>query len=235
VSGYGINPATGRCRQCGKLQTRPDTNGMGRLVEVTDPCPCPKVRPKRTPAWRKDVDDARRLALVCQRCDEPVVGKPQVALYCQAHRQERRKRVVQTWLAKQDVQPWQRYAERNRETLRAKARATYQDDPAERERRNEYKRQWRKLNRDKVQAQKERSALRNFRDPAPTVRRWRAKVEAGEHKPKRARRNQHGERLCVTPYCRSVLSGRAKKCERCKAKEAAAARQALPSILKGAA
>lgn len=238
-AGYGINPQTGRCRQCGKLQARHTTNGMGKLVEVAAPCPCPKVRPKRTPKWREAVDDARRLACVCQLCDEPVVGKPKVALYCEAHRVERRKRAVRKWLAKQEVQPWQRYAERNREKLRAKARATYQKNPEERARRNEYKRAWRKLNREKVRAQKERAALRAWKKPGPTptdkTQRYRAEVEAGVRKPRRARRNKAGERLCLTPYCHSVLTGRAKKCDRCKAKEARAAREKLPQVVRRAA
>jgi hypothetical protein len=226
-AGYGINPATGRCRQCGRLQVRQTTNGMGKLIEAPDPCPCPKVRPKRTPKWREAVDDARRLASICQLCDEPVAGKPKVSLYCEAHRQERRKRAVRKWLAKQEVQPWQRYAERNREKLRAKARATYQNDPAERARRNEYKRKWRKANREKVRMQKERAALKHFRDPQPGVKRWRAEVEAGERKPRRARRNKHGERLCCNGLCRQVVTGHARMCDRCKDALAREARQQL--------
>lgn len=234
---YGINPATGRCRQCGKLQYRMETNGMGRAFEVPAPCLCPKEAPKRakrTPAWRATVDNDRRRACICQLCDEPVHGKPKVSLYCPTHRSERERAAAKRWSDKAEVKPWQTYAERNREKLRKRARAHYQKEPAERERRNAYKRAWRKLNRDKIRAQKERAALRNFRDPAPTVRRWRERVEAGEHKPKPARTNKHGQRLCVSPYCRQVMEGRAKKCERCKAREAEQARQALVEIRRAA-
>src|SRR5690606_17164809 len=100
----------------------------------------------------------------------------------------------------------------------------------EREKRAAYKRAWRKLNREKVRAQKERAALRNFRDPAPDVRRWREEVKAGLRKPKPARRNKLGQRLCVTPYCRSVMTGRAKKCQKCKDREAREARKQLQEM-----
>lgn len=86
-----------------------------------------------------------------------------------------------------------------------------------------------------MRAQKERASLRNFRDPQPGVKRWRSEVEQGLRKPKRARRNRDGQRMCVTPYCRSVMEGRAKKCDRCKAKEAARALEALPQIVRRAA
>jgi hypothetical protein len=235
---YGINPATGRCRQCGKLQVRHATNGMGKLVEVDAPCPCPKVappKPKQTREWATTVDRERRRACICQLCDEPVMGKPKVALYCEAHRAEKRAETQARFREKHGDKHQRAYAERNREKLRKRARQRYQRNREERERRNEYKRLWRKLNRDKVRAQKERAALRNFRDPQPGVKRWRAEVEAGVRKPKRARQNQAGERLCVTPYCRQVMQGRAKKCDRCKAKEARAAREKLAEITGRAA
>ncbi|MFL5579313.1 MAG: hypothetical protein ACJ8AO_02990, partial [Gemmatimonadaceae bacterium] len=52
-------------------------------------------------------------------------------------------------------------------------------------------------------------------------------------KPKKIRRpaarklNERGERLCVGADCAAVLTGRAKKCHACKAKEAAIAAQLL--------
>jgi hypothetical protein len=224
---YGINPDTGRCRQCGRAQVRLGTDGRGNVVDVPEPCACPKVAPKRTPAYRASVDAARRLACVCQLCDEPVHGKPKVSLYCEAHRDERRKAVVKKSLGKAEVKPWTTYYRRHHDKVLARERKRHQKNEAERERRNAYKRAWRKANRDKVRAQKERAALRNFRDPQPGVKRWRAQVEAGERKPTRARRNKHGERMCCNGLCRQVVEGHARMCERCKGRLAEEARQQL--------
>lgn len=222
---YGIN-AAGRCRQCGALQTRPDTDGRGHLIDVPAPCPCPKVRPARTPAWRKDVDDARRLVGLCHLCDEPVAGKPKVALYCEQHRAERRRAVVKKSLQKATVKPWRTYYRTHHDEILQRERERYQNDPAERERRNAYKRAWRKLNRAKVAAQKKRSHRRRKLYVGDYQERYRAEVEAGARRPK-TRRNKDGERLCVSPYCRQVMHGRAKKCDRCKKKERRSAAEEL--------
>lgn len=231
---YGINPLTGRCRQCGKRQVRFETLGTGHAVEVAAPCPCPKTPPPAPPkpkrAWATAVDVERRRAGICQRCDEPTVGKPRVALYCEAHRKEARAEAQRKMRAKVGGRYTRAYAERNREKLAAKARAYYQGDPAVREHRNAYKRLWRKLNRQKVRAQKERAALKHFRELPEWQRHYREDIRAGKRKPKRARTNKNGERLCVTPYCRSVMTGRAKKCLKCKVKEIRAARQALSGV-----
>lgn len=230
MSAYGINPRTGRCRQCGKLQTRITTDGRGHDVEISAPCLCPKTAPpkprtKRT--WALAVDVERRRAGICQRCDEPVVGKLGVALYCEAHRAEARAEIQRRHREKVGDKHERAYRERHAEELRAKARESYQTNPEERERRNEYKRRWRKLNRNKVQQQKRRSYRRHKLHVADYVEQWRADVEAKVRKPRR-RVNRQGERLCVTPYCRSVMTGRAKKCLKCKVREIRAARQALP-------
>jgi hypothetical protein len=227
---YGINPVTGRCRQCGRAQVRLGTDGRGNVVDVPDPCPCPKVappKPKRTPAYRASVDAARRLACVCQLCDEPVHGKPKVSLYCATHRTEKEREAVARYKEKHGYADQNRWKARNQERVRQTARAYYQNDDERRERRNQYKRAWRKANREKIRAQKERAALRNFRDPAPAVKRWRERVAAGEHKPKPARRNKHGERLCCNGLCRQVVEGHARMCERCKDRLAGEARQQL--------
>lgn len=232
--------ATGRCRICGKLQVRLATNGMGLVVELPDPCACVvPVKPKPTREWAKHVDRERRRACICQLCDLPVVGKPKVALYCETHRAERIAEAQRKMRAKVGNKHQRTYYERHGDRKRKSARDRYQKNAAERERRNEYKRQWRKLNRNKVRAQKERAALRNWKTAEVTAaektRRYRAEVVAGLRQPKRARRNKEGERLCVTPYCRSVMHGRAKKCDRCKTKEAKQAIQLLPEIIKRAA
>lgn len=231
VSRYGINRATGRCRQCGRLQFRVTTDGRGRLVETPDPCACPKVRPEvERRAWARTVDRERRRACICQRCDSPTVGKPRVALYCEAHRVEARAAALARFKRKTGPEyqreTTRRYVERNREAVRQRARESYQD-PEVRERRNEYKRQWRKANREKVRLQKERAALKHYRTNGDASERWRQRVAAGEHKPKPERRNQHGERLCCHGRCRQVVTGRAKMCERCKARLAAEAATAL--------
>lgn len=239
---YGINPA-GRCRQCGALQVRFATDRMGHTVEVAAPCPCPKVappRPKRVQAWRAGVDAPRRLACVCQLCDEPVAGKPKVALYCEAHRKEARRAVVKRHLDKlpADAKPWTKHYQKNRRRILARERARYQKDDAERERRNEYKRRWRKLNREKVRQQKERAALRAWKKAGPTPtdksRLYRAEVEAGVRRPRRARRNQHGERLCGNGRCRQVVTGHARMCDRCKVKLAREAAALTPSARRAA-
>lgn len=224
-----LTPA-GRCRVCGAAQVRFDTNGMGHLVEVPDSCSCPwppprKPKPRRQP--RTDVDHDRRRAAICQHCDEPVVGKPKVALYCETHRKEARAAAQERHRIKTDDAARKRYQEQNREVLNARARERLKD-PEVRRRRNEYKRAWRKLNRDKIRAQKQRHALRNFRTNGEPVKRWRAEVEAGVRKPKRARRNRKGQRLCLTPGCRSVMTGRAKLCVYCKHAQAKEARAQLP-------
>lgn len=218
-----MRPATPHCGACGQALVRFDTDGMGRLVEVPAPCPCQRAEAKkpkrlpRTPAWRQRIDNDRRRACVCQLCDEPVTGKPKVALYCDAHREERR-RETQIESRREKMAAYsRRYRERNREKINRKERARARRD---RKKRAEYKRAWRKLNRDKTAKQKERAALRNFRDPAPGVRRWREEVAAGERTPTQARRNERGERLCLNTGCGSVMAGRAKKCEPCKTREA---------------
>jgi hypothetical protein len=215
------------------------TNGSGHAVEVPAPCGCkkprPTAKPKRTPKWRAGIDDARRLAHICQRCDEPVVGKPGVALYCDVHRKVARSEAMARHLQKVGDKHWKAYQARNREKVAERARASYQNNAAERERRNAYKRNWRKLNRDKVRAQKERAALKHFRELPEWQKRYREEIRLGQRKRKHVRTNQAGERLCLTKYCRSVMHGREKKCAKCKAAEARAAREALAGARKRAA
>lgn len=124
MSARGKLTAAGRCRMCGALQTRLTTDGMGRVIEVPYPCGCVVV--KKTPAWRKGVDDERRRALLCQLCDEPVVGKPKVALYCAAHRAEKRAETQARFREVHGDKHQRAYAERNKEKIRKRARASYQ-------------------------------------------------------------------------------------------------------------
>lgn len=238
MSGYGLT-RSGRCKQCGKLQVRFTTDGRGHAIEVVSPCPCPKVAPPKSArepkrAWAIAVDAERRRAGICQRCDEPVVGKPKVALYCEAHRVEARAEVERRHREKVGDKHERTYRERHAEELRQRARESYQNDPEVRARRNAYKRAWRKLNRDKVRAQKERSYRRRKIQFADYLEQYQADVAARIRKPQR-RRNKYGERLCVSPYCRQVMKGRAKKCVHCKAREIREARAVLGQTTRRAA
>lgn len=90
----------------------------------------------------------RRKAGLCLECPRPVEGMVGRALRCAEHK----KRALRAALA--------RYQAANRESANARARESY-SDPAVRERRNAYKRLWRKANPEKVAAQKYRAAIRH--------------------------------------------------------------------------
>lgn len=81
---HGVNPATGRCRQCGRLQVTITTNGSGQLVEQATPCPCPKAEPKR-PSYAEQAAEARKTG-VCMDCEGPVEGTVGKALRCATHK-----------------------------------------------------------------------------------------------------------------------------------------------------
>lgn len=193
-------PGLERCAGCGKAQTRMDTV-CGQLVEVDSPCRCRHWRRKRG---------------VCRACDLPVTGRRGVAVWCDQHRKQSLVQAQRRHLKKVGDKHQRAYRERHRERLCEKVKAAYRSDPERRQRRNEYKRQWRKENRGKVAMQKERAALRNFRDPSRYSRGYHAKVAAGSHAPDRARRDDFGRRLCLTPDCPAVVSGRAKLCTPCR-------------------
>lgn len=214
---------TAPCPTCGaRLRVHLDTDGHGRLEEHVEPCATCTAPPKRR-AWTGRVNVERRRAAICQLCDAPVTGKPKVALYCDDHRRQARAQAQEKHRAKVGNKHSRAYYARHRDKVIERERARYQNDPEVRRRRNEYKRQWRKLNRDKVRAQKRRAALRRGGDTPESIRRWRKEVEAGIRTPKRARRNARGERLCLTPDCPSVMRGHAKKCEACKQRDRAIA------------
>lgn len=194
-------PIGERCPGCGKAQVYLDTDGSGRLIEITVPCRCAH--------WR-------RIHGICRYCDRPVTGRPKVALYCDAHRKLAERQRQERYRAKHGAENARRYRERHGDRIRERARAYYRDDPEVRERRNAYKREWRRRNRDKVRAQKRRAAIRNPDRARQYIRRYREEVAAGLRTPKRAPRNERGERLCLTPGCRIVVTGRAKLCDACK-------------------
>lgn len=97
----------------------------------------------------------RREHGICQDCPCPVYGTIGRALRCAEHARA----------AARDSS--RASAERHIVKRRASARRYYRKDKARRERRNEYKRAWRKLNREKVRLQKRRAALRQG-EPLPT-------------------------------------------------------------------
>ena len=156
---------------------------------------------------------------ICRDCPRPVDGTPHKARRCAEHR----KAANRTSLA--------RYAENNRDEVNRRARASYRDE-AVRRRRNDYKRAWRKANRDKVKAQKARETARH------SVRRaeYHAAYRAAHRRKAAARAlaKYHGTlplRSCITPRCSTVLTGRKKKCRRCKEREA----QQAATLLHGKA
>lgn len=190
-----------RCRGCGKTQTRMQSDGMGRLVEVPNPCRCNY--------WR-------RRNCICRVCESPVEGKPRVAIYCAEHRERARKATVRRFLAKDGGAASRRWQERNPEKKRASARAHYQNDPEKRRARNEYKREYRRQNPDKVAAARLRYTLKHLNRPDDYSKRYHREVLAGLRTPTRAPRNERGDRLCIRCE-RTPLAGRRKVCNACRA------------------
>jgi len=210
--------ASGRCSACGKLQVRLETNGMGKVVEIPAPCSCPASPKRAKKPLREGVDHDRRRAGICQDCDQPVAGKLKVSLRCAEHTKAARAASVKRHIDRlpPERKPWRLYQARHPERARASSRATYQNDPGKREERNEYKRRYRKLNRHKTRAQKKRAAVKNAAQQAKI----REEIKAGVRQRRPSRRKRNGERLCITPGCVRVLTGRPKKCEYCKHREA---------------
>lgn len=147
----------------------------------------------------------RREAGICQDCDQPVEGRKRSALRCAKHKAERRNFYTTT------------YRERHPNKWRAYSRRYAR---AHRQAMREYKRCWRKLNREKVRAQKRRAALRRPQRVYEYQRGYRMAAEIEGRKYVRAT-----HRECLT--CSTPVSGRVKKCQQCKVKEAHQARELL--------
>lgn len=190
------------------------TDGNGGLLDLTPPCPCGKKNRKPTKPWAIAVDRERRRAGICQQCDEPVVGKLKVAIYCELHRKESFERSQRKHKMKVGNKHGRAFYERHRERILARQRKRHAKDAVARERKAAYKREWRRKNRDKVKAQKRRYALRGR--SAEAARRIKERIRAGEHKTQPTKRNKDGQRTCLHPYCRTVMTGRAKMCDRHK-------------------
>lgn len=248
----------------------------------------------------------RRKSGVCQNCPRPVYGRVGTALRCAAHATARRSVCGRAWATKHP------------ELARERARQRYQADPARRERRNAYKRLWRRTHRDQVAKGKRAAGIRHNRArekmlawhrrynaerrahkaalmtaeyraahpvPQPTctgchrpipyvvagarrpsgegrpptrcvfcmpatdlrqaVKRWTVRtdrelatppapppkrVKAWKPRERTTRHNAKGERLCWTEGCPSIVRGREKKCERCRAREQREADAALAQV-----
>jgi hypothetical protein len=111
----------------------------------------------------------------------------------------------------------ERYRVRNHDQILTRCQRNYRKlSPEQRQAKLDYKRAWRKANREKIRAQKRRAALRQ---PART-REYMAEYRA-RRRAERAdveRRRYHGEitgHPCRTPGCTSVLTGMRKKCDAC--------------------
>lgn len=162
-----------------------------------------------------------RMALgICRDCPRPVYGTPRKARRCAAHARQA-----------------QTVAERKHDALnktkrRAASRRNYQQNGARRRRKNEYKKAWRKANPDKVKAYKRAEAGRHSPKTLEYHKAYRA-----AHRVKRAnveRKRAAGTlplRTCMTPRCSIVVTGRKKKCGRCKERE----RQNAAAILAATA
>lgn len=205
------------CGYCRKYRlARFTTDGSGGLLDLTGPCACGGKNRKPVKEWAKNVNRERRRAAVCQLCDAPVCGKPKVSLYCEAHLKQRRAEAQRKHKMKVGNKHQRAYYVRHYEKCRRKWQKYHAEH---REEKAAYKREWRKRNRDKVRAQKRRYALRGRSCEA--ARRIKERIRAGEHRTQHTKRNKDGQRTCLHPYCRTVMAGRAKMCERHKQAEAA--------------
>lgn len=153
---------------------------------------------------------------LCRDCPRPVAGTPRKARFCATHR------------ATADTAALARYYVRNHDDVLARARRSYRTNDDVRNRRNEYKRAWRKANREKVRDHKREYAERHPDRVAAYHVEYRK-----AHKAKRARRERDRYRdalplrTCITPRCSIVLTGKKKKCRRCKERETETAAIAL--------
>jgi hypothetical protein len=141
---------------------------------------------------------------ICRDCPRPIAGGRN-ALRCASCRDAAKRRQI----AQYQIRHHDEIVKRHRQSQR-------DCTPEQRQAKLEYKRAWRKANRDKVAAQKRRAALRQ---PA-RVREYMAEYR-DRHQADRATLRQlrsrgeiagHG---CTTPGCTVMLTGRRKLCEAC--------------------
>ncbi len=159
---------------------------------------------------------ARRLAGLCRDCPAPVEGRVGSALRCAEHKRAAR------------LAAGARHTARFLEKRRRSSRNNYRNNPARRQQKNEYKRAWRKANRDKVKLQKRREALKQSpkRLAYHAARRERQKAALAL----REKQRYHdclAPRTCLTSGCSTTVKGRVKKCTICKAADAMCAKDVL--------
>jgi hypothetical protein len=152
---------------------------------------------------------------ICRDCPRPVAGMPRRSRRCAVH----------TALAATIAGGT--YRTRHREVVNRKAKL-FMRRPEVRARNTKAKRVWRQANPDKVRAQKVRQAQRR----SPRRLAYHATYYATHRDDQRAQRIARHQgtaplRTCVTPGCDIVLTGRKKKCTRCKARAVATARALL--------
>jgi len=160
---------------------------------------------------------------ICRDCGLPVYGQVGKAIRCEFHAKEAK-----------DVQ-WRRYKDNNAAVLRKRARQYYQHDEIRRERRNARKLIWRKAHPEKVKQYKRREALQQN----PKRLAYHAKRRQREREALRARERARGRgitelRTCLTPGCDIVVTGRKKKCTRCKERQVNEARAMLAELQRSA-
>ena len=158
----------------------------------------------------------RKRAGICRECGLPVAGQRGKALRCEHHMKVEHDRA------------WRRHRERDPEANRRASRRNYQRNAERRRQKNEYKRQWRLANREKVRAQKRRSALRNREHYLEYHRKRRER----EREQLAARERSRGRgitelRTCITPGCDVVVTHRKKKCSKCRERDRVQAVEAL--------
>jgi hypothetical protein len=150
---------------------------------------------------------------VCLDCPAPVAGQVRRARRCARCRVAARRRQEAV------------YRERHRDDVNLRARRQARERARQRA---EYKRAWRKANPEKVKAQKRREALRQNPKRRAYFAAWRERHRDQARARELAR--YHGElplRTCVVPGCDIVVTGRKKKCTRCKAADQRLAAMAL--------
>lgn len=153
---------------------------------------------------------------ICRECPRPVYGTARKARRCEAH------------AALAQLTSQRKHDANHKAKRRLSSRRNYQQNDARRVQKNEYKKAWRKANPEKVKAQKRREALRQSPRTLEYHKAYRAVHRVKRANVERAReRGVVALRTCITPRCSIVVTGRKKKCTRCRERERAAATSAL--------
>ncbi|MGK2934338.1 MAG: hypothetical protein ACSLFE_03730 [Gemmatimonadaceae bacterium] len=176
----------------------------------------------------------RRKAGICRDCPKPVEGRLLSAIRCATCKPNARRLQIR------------QSQQRNREEINARARARLRKMPKKKKAEHlEYKRLYRKANPDKVRAQKQRYIARKTPAYVEYHRRYNARPKRAQRKrdqraravpaveplkvqtPMPVRYARTGQRLCLTPECRRVVTHRKKICSKCRQLAVEAAKAAL--------